>query len=128
MPEKVIEGRRAACYGLFRQYRIGLMPKKFRTGDQTLVRELNRAILLNLLRVHSPQSRADLAAAAGLNKTTVSSLVADMIDAQLVREIGHATSAGGRPAVLLELNPEAGCIIGVELGIWHINIALTDFR
>jgi len=104
------------------------VPKSFRTGDYTLVREFNRAILLNLLRVHSPQSRADLAAAAGLNKTTVSSLVADMIDAQLVREIGHATSAGGRPAVLLELNPEAGCIIGVELGIWHINIALTDFR
>jgi len=128
MPEKVIEGRRAPCYGLFRQYRNGLMPKKFRTGDQTLVRELNRAILLNLLRVHSPQSRADLAAATGLNKTTVSSLVAELLTTGLAREIGQASSAGGRPAVLLELNPEAGCVIGAELGVGYIKIILTDFR
>ncbi len=104
------------------------MPKSFRTGDQSLVRELNRAILLNLLRTHSPQSRADLAVATGLNKTTVSSLVTDLISAGLAREIGQATSDGGRPAVLLELNPNAGYIIGAELGVWFIKIALTDFR
>jgi glucokinase-like ROK family protein len=104
------------------------MPKKFRTGDQTLVRELNRAILLNLLRVHSPQSRADLAAATGLNKTTVSSLVAELLTTGLAREIGQASSAGGRPAVLLELNPEAGCVIGAELGVGYLKIILTDFR
>jgi glucokinase-like ROK family protein len=104
------------------------MPKKFRTGDQTLVREINRAILLNLLRVHSPQSRADLAAATGLNKTTVSSLVAELLTTGLAREIGQASSAGGRPAVLLELNPEAGCVIGAELGVGYIKIILTDFR
>lgn len=103
------------------------MPKKFRTGDQSLVREINRAILLNLLRMNAPQSRADLAAATGLNKTTVSSLVADLLATGLVREIGQANSAGGRPAVLLELNPEAGCIIGVEFGVGYIKIILTDF-
>jgi glucokinase-like ROK family protein len=104
------------------------MQKRFRTGDQALVRELNRAILLNLLRTHSPQSRADLASATGLNKTTVSSLIADLIVAGLAREIGQATSAGGRPGTLLELNPEAGCIIGAELGVGYIKIILTDFR
>ena len=103
------------------------MQKRFRTGDQALVRELNRAILLNLLRTHSPQSRADLASATGLNKTTVSSLIADLIAAGLAREIGQAVSAGGRPGTLLELDPEAGCIIGAELGVGYIKIALTDF-
>lgn len=106
------------------------MAKSFRTGDQSLVRELNRSILLNLLRTHTQQSRADLAATTGLNKATVSSLIAELIESGLVREIGQATSAsaGGRPAVLLELNPDAGCIIGVELGVWFIKIILTDFR
>lgn len=104
------------------------MPKSFRTGDQALVRELNRSILLNLLRTHAPQSRADLAAATGLNKATVSNLIAHLIEAGFVREIGQASSGGGRPAVLLELNPDAGWIIGAELGIWHFNIVLTDFR
>lgn len=104
------------------------MPKSFRTGDQAFVRELNRTILLNQLRTHFPQSRADLAAATGLNKTTVSSLIAELIAAGLAREIGQATSAGGRPGVLLELNPDAGCIIGAELGVGYIKIILTDFR
>jgi hypothetical protein len=38
------------------------MPQQFHTGDQTLVRELNRSIILNQLRIGSPLSRADLAA------------------------------------------------------------------
>ena len=104
------------------------MPKGFRTGDQALIRAYNRAILLNLLRVSRPRSRADLAAATGLNKTTVSSLVEELITAGLVREIGHTVSAGGRPPVLLELNPRAGCIIGAELGVRYISVVLSDFR
>ena len=104
------------------------MPKSFRTGDQALIRELNRSILLNLLRIHFPQSRADLAAATGLNKATVSSLIADLLAAGLVREIGQASSDGGRPAVLFELNPDAGRIIGAELGVGFIKIILADFR
>jgi glucokinase-like ROK family protein len=104
------------------------MPRKFRTGDQALVRALNRSILLNLLRMHSPQSRADLAVATGLNKATVSSLIADLIESGPVREIGPASSAGGRPAVMLELNSDAGWIIGVELGVWYVKVILTDFR
>ena len=54
------------------------MPRPFRTGDQTLVRELNRSIILNQLRTRS-LSRADLAAITGLNKTTVSSLINELL-------------------------------------------------
>src|SRR5687768_9610657 len=102
------------------------MPKSFRTGDQALVRELNRAIMLNLLRSH-PQSRADLAAASGLNKTTVSSLIAELLTAGLVRETGMAASGGGRPGTLLTLNPRAGGMIGVELGVEYLRVVLADF-
>jgi DNA-binding IclR family transcriptional regulator len=63
------------------------MPRA-RTGDQALVREINLSIILNALRDHSPISRASLAAATGLNKTTVSSLVQQLIDAHFVSEIG----------------------------------------
>jgi len=52
----------------------------------------------------------------GLNKTTVSSLVRELIAQHFVREIGFDSSGNGRPAVLLELNPDAGCIIGMEIG------------
>jgi len=104
------------------------MSRQFRTGDQTLVRELNRSIILNQVRTCSPLSRADLAAITGLNKTTVSSLVDELIAHGFVREIGSTASAGGRPAMMLELDPAAGYIIGAEIGVGYLNVALTDFR
>ena len=104
------------------------MGKPYRTGDQTLVREINLSIILNCLRETSPLSRAQLAEITGLNKTTVSSLVRELIARQSVREIGFDSSGGGRPAVLLELNPGAGCIIGMEIGVDFILTILTDFK
>jgi len=102
--------------------------RQFRTGDQTLIRELNRSILLQRLRVGPPLSRADLAAATGLNKTTVSKLIDELIADGLVHEIGLVPSSGGRPAVLLELNPDGGWIIGGEIGIGRIVTVVADLR
>jgi glucokinase-like ROK family protein len=102
--------------------------KRYRTGDQALVREINLSIILNCLRETSPLSRAQLAKITGLNKTTVSSLVRELIARQFVREIGFDSSGSGRPAVLLELNPNAGCIIGMEIGVDFILAILTDFK
>jgi glucokinase-like ROK family protein len=103
------------------------MPRA-RTGDQALVREINLSIILNALRDHSPISRASLAATTGLNKTTVSSLVQQLIDAHFVSEIGAGrTEEMGRPGILLELNPRAGCIIGAEIGVDFISVIVTDF-
>jgi glucokinase-like ROK family protein len=102
--------------------------KTYRTGDQSLVREINLSIILNCLRETSPLSRAKMAEITGLNKTTVSSLVRELIARQFVREIGFDSSGGGRPAVMLELDPDAGCIIGMEIGVDFILAILTDFK
>ncbi len=98
-----------------------------RTGDQTLIREINLSIILNALRDHPPLSRAALAVATGLNKTTVSSLVQQLIDAGFVGETGVGKNITGRPGILLQLNPQAGGIIGAELGVDFISVVLTDF-
>ena len=104
------------------------MPRKFRTGDQSLVRELNRSILLQRLRVAPPLSRADLAAATGLNKTTVSNLIDELIADGFVREIGRDASGGGRPGVLLELNADGGWIIGGEIGVGRMTVIVANLR
>lgn len=99
-----------------------------RIADQALVREINLSIILNTLRDQAPMSRAKLAATTGLNKTTVSSLVKELLDANFVREIGAGKSEeAGRKGILLELNPQAGCIIGVEIGVDFISVILTNF-
>jgi glucokinase-like ROK family protein len=104
------------------------MTRRVRTGDQTLVRELNRSIVLERLWFDSPLSRADLATATGLNKTTISNLVDELNEAGYVREIGLDVSAIGRPGVLLELDPDAGWIVGAEIGVDHLKVVLTNLR
>lgn len=103
------------------------MNRRYRTGDQTLVREINLATVLRYLHQDGPLSRAGLANLTGLNKTTVSSLAQELLDRRLIREVGLDISSGGRPATLLDLNPEAGCIIGVALGVDFISVILSDF-
>lgn len=98
-----------------------------RTGDQALVREINLAVIMDRLREQAPLSRAALAELTGLNKTTVSSLVTELIEKQFVHEVGYDTSRIGRPAVLIELNPDAGFIVGVEIGVDFVSVLCTDF-
>ncbi len=64
------------------------MPRSRQTADNNLMRAINRAQILRHLRTDSPQSRANLAARTGLMRSTVSSLVDELIAANLVHEIG----------------------------------------
>ena len=99
----------------------------YRTGDQALVREINLSLIMNHLRTNAPISRAALAETTGLNKTTVSSLVNELIGRQFVQEIGLASPSSGRPAILLKLNPTAGFIVSCEIGTFFILVICTDF-
>ncbi len=95
--------------------------------DQALVREANLSLVLRNIHNESPLSRAKLAVMTELNKSTVSSLVEDLLTRGLIHEIGMNSIGTGRPATLLEINPEAGGIIGVELGVDFVAVALMDF-
>src|SRR5690242_13059603 len=98
-----------------------------KSADKTLLRRLNIALVLNDLRSSQPSTRAKLAASTGLTRATVSSLIEQLLTLQLVRETGLEPSEGGRPGTGLELNPDAGCAIGVEFGVGFVSAALTDF-
>jgi glucokinase-like ROK family protein len=100
---------------------------QYRTGDQALVREINLSVIMNHLRTNAPISRAALAETTGLNKTTVSSLVNELIERHFVQEIGLASPSSGRPAILLKLNPTAGFIVSCEIGTFYILVICTDF-
>ncbi|RJP56190.1 MAG: ROK family transcriptional regulator [Anaerolineaceae bacterium] len=97
------------------------------TADQAFVRETNLSLVLRLIHNQPPVSRAQLAAITGLNKSTVSSLVDELLERGLVHEIGSNAGGAGRPATLLEVDPQAGHIIGVELGVDFVSVAVTDF-
>jgi glucokinase-like ROK family protein len=97
------------------------------TPDQAFVRETNLSAVLRLIQTQAPISRAQLAVLTGLNKSTVSSLVDDLLERGLVHETGLNSAGAGRPATLLEMNPQAGYIIGVELGVDFVSVGVSDF-
>lgn len=97
------------------------------TADQELVRELNLSSVLQLIHNGAPLSRAQLAIKTGLNKSTISSLVDELLERNLIHETGLNSVGTGRPAILLETNPRVGCIVGVQLGVDFIAAVLTDF-
>ncbi len=105
------------------------MPQRnrYQTGDQSFVRQMNLSAILRHLREQAPISRAALAQLTGLNKTTVSSLVGELIERQFVREIGLESTGAGRPAMMLALNPAAGYILSGEIGVDFISVICTDF-
>jgi glucokinase-like ROK family protein len=100
---------------------------RYRTGDHALIRQINLSAILYHLREHAPISRAALAEITGLNKTTVSSLVGELIENQFVREVGLESGGVGRRAMLLRLNPAAGCIVSGEIGVDFISVIAADF-
>ncbi len=95
-------------------------------AGQAFVRESNLSSVLRLIHSQSPVSRAQLAVLTGLNKSTISSLVEELLAQNLIHEAGNNIGAAGRPATWLEINPQAGLIIGVELGVDFVSVAVTD--
>jgi predicted NBD/HSP70 family sugar kinase len=101
------------------------------SGSLRSLRESNRSRVVDTLRDRGKASRAEIARATGLSRSTVSSIVSDLINAGLLSEHGEATSvahgeAGGRPPVLLSLNPSAGLAVGVDFGHTHLRVAVSD--
>jgi glucokinase-like ROK family protein len=100
----------------------------YRTGDSALVRQINLSVIMRQLCDYAPLSRADLAERTGLNKTTVSSLVSELLEEQLIREIGYQVERSpGRSAMLLTFNPEAGFIVCGEVGVDFITVICANF-
>ncbi|MGV9766382.1 ROK family transcriptional regulator [Micromonospora tulbaghiae] len=86
------------------------------TADLGDVRVTNRAAVLRHVRRHAPCSRADVAAHTGLNKATVSSLVAELIEHGLLRETGLTENRVGRPATMLVLDGSRYAGLGLRVG------------
>jgi glucokinase-like ROK family protein len=104
-----------------------MLAAKSKTADQVWVRKMNRAIILQVFRTHPTLSRARLAIETGLNPSTVSAIISDLIQENLIRETDLIRSSTGRPGRLLELNPEGGCAIGIEINVDYIEFLITDF-
>jgi predicted NBD/HSP70 family sugar kinase len=90
------------------------------------LRRHNRATLLATLFFDGPLSRLELARLTGLSPATVSNVTGELVDERLVVEAGLADSDGGRPRVLLRVNPGYGHVVGVDVGEASVKAELFD--
>lgn len=98
------------------------------TADLSLMRELNRALVLQLIRREGRISRADIAKHTQLSRSTVSSIISDLIEERIVSETGIGTSKGGRRPIILEFNYQARYIIGLDVSRNSITAVITDLN
>lgn len=102
-----------------------------RTGGsparQDALRQHNLALVLQHIAAGDPVSRARIAAATSLTKTTVSSLVDDLVSARLVTELGpEARGKIGRPGSALALNRDGFAGIGLEINVDYIAVCVAN--
>ena len=91
----------------------------------SVTRQLSRRSVFEALLHRSPISRADLAKVTGLSKQTTSEVIDAFEQQALVRPVGRTSGNVGRTAVLYELSPEGGHVLGIDLGA-RVTVALAD--
>lgn len=100
----------------------------FNTANKSLIKDMNTSTILQIVRTKGPISRAEISKLTGLNPATVSSNTAGLMELGLVRETGIGVSSGGRKPLLLELNPEAYYVVGVDMGTTDVAVGITDLE
>lgn len=97
------------------------------TADPKLMRSINNKIVIDLLKKEEHLSRANISSITGLNRSTVSSIVDELIAEGWIRETNYQTSNVGRPGLILEMDPEGGFTVGLEIGVDFIQVVTVDF-
>ncbi len=98
----------------------------FQVATSETARDINRRIVLNLIRTHQPISRADLARHSGLQRSTVSVIAEQLIQERWITEGANGHTPRGRRPTFLHLNKERVGIIGVNIRPVTTTLALAD--
>jgi predicted NBD/HSP70 family sugar kinase len=97
-------------------------------GSRKLIRELNRSVVLNMVKEHGSIGRAEIARRSGLSPAAITSISGELIEEGWMLETDTGESSGGRRPILLQLNPNAGYVIGIKLAERSVLGVITDLN
>ncbi|GAI33780.1 unnamed protein product [marine sediment metagenome] len=80
------------------------------------IRNINKGLVLRTIEKNGSISRVEIGKIVGLTPPTVSAIVKDLIERDIVQEIGKGDSSGGKKPILLKINSKAAYMIAVDLG------------
>jgi predicted NBD/HSP70 family sugar kinase len=96
-------------------------------ANQRAVRRHNLGVVLRHVATEGPRSRATIALETGLNKSTVSSLVTELIELGLLGERGaERRGMVGRPGLVVELTGQGAVGLGLEVGVDYLAVHAAD--
>lgn len=102
--------------------------KNFHVATSLTARDINRRIILNVIRTRQPLSRADVARLTGLQRSTVSLIADQLIDEGWIVEGEFGRLPRGRRPIYLQMNTEKAAILGINIRPTATVIALADLN
>lgn len=95
-------------------------------GSFELMKQLNVSAVLRVIRDNGSLSRAEIAKLTGLTPASVTNITKILIEDKFLIESKIGESSGGRPPIILELNPDARYVIGIGIGVGVIDVVITN--
>lgn len=100
--------------------------REFQRATRSTPREINRKIVLNLVREHQPISRADLARRMSVGRGMITQLIDELIGDGVIVEGGTAIAPRGRKPTLLHVRTRDRYAIAVDVRFSRTHVALSD--
>ncbi len=94
-------------------------------ASNRIAREINRNLIFNHIRVRQPVSRADLARISGLQRSTVSLIVEELLAKNWIVEGQTGEIPRGRKPTFLNLNGKRG-VLALDIHPTQSTLAVTD--
>ncbi|MCK5779441.1 MAG: ROK family protein [Psychrilyobacter sp.] len=101
---------------------------KHKTGNSDLIKRINISNIIDILKTQGMKSRAELAILTGLTPASITKSTKKLIDLDILLESGTGKISGGRPPILLDINKNAGYILGIYLAPTKIKGILTSIK
>ena len=101
--------------------------RSFRLATRSTAHDVNKQIVLNLVREHQPISRAELARRMGVHRSALTNMVRELVQTGVIYERGTAATARGRRPTLLHLRTSGRLAVAVDVRSARTVVALCDF-
>lgn len=99
---------------------------RLKKADQEMLKSFNRHLVFNYIRRNNAVSRAEITEKTQLSPTTVSIIVSELLEDNLILNLGVGRSSGGRKPLMLGVNPKAKYVISIILRPKRVTYALVD--
>jgi N-acetylglucosamine repressor len=99
-----------------------------RKGNKELIKELNRSLVIDMVRLQGNITRTEISKETGLGLSTITNIIDELIQENLVYEIGTGHSQGGRKPVLLKFNGDFGIIAGLKIEKHQVKMCLSNLE